>query len=1465
MSTGTTPTKVTKQVAKSSKEAVQNKGFSAIASKLFSEAQSELQSLQASLGGFLPSIPGQPAGKFQDIAIGIDAHPTTFPPSPMLPVPHVGMVFDIVAAVFAAIDTMLPPAPEPPPVPEGETPPPAPISVTSVARAIVSMMKPSVQVNNKWIANAGTPIQHLPGIILHALPTVVPMSSSEMFMGSATVLADGSPFSFQFLPALSCNLVGIPAPFRPKKPSKPKTSLMAPTSALLNVIPAGKPVLVGGPPMIDIFALAVNLGLKGLGKLWKRAGDKFQNLIDKIKKKHPKTGKILQFSKCKMFGEPVDAATGRVYANNEDFTLSGPIPFAWERTYYSDVEMKTNLGYNWHLSCDMGLWQVDKGFFCVRLKDAREIILPPLQVGDQFHQRQDKILWFRDEKGYGLRTEEGLTHRFATQSYRDGFRPILFIENDLGFRIAFEYNGQGHLKNIIDSAGRNIYVETDFEGRIRAVHTQNQNERIDLIRYDYDEEGNLARVTEANGATKHFEYQGRLLSKLTNQSGLSFYWEYDRKDEDAKCIHTWGDEGILEYWTKYEEGKTITTNSLGQTTTYFYDDKSLIYRITDAKKGDTYQTYNIYDELSVLTDPDGNTTKYEYDKFGNISKLTDANQKVSTFSYDDKYRLLNYSSAGGATLEWEYDEEGKLIERTFPNDATLGFEYDGKLLSKMTDHKGKTTQFFWDEYVNLTTVEHFDGTKSHWRYDELGNLLSSTDTKSNVTRFSYDKMGNVTQLFEPDGNHHIFEYDNAGNIISAKDNLREVTFTYWGLGLLKSRTENGKTVLFNYDNEEQLKTITNEKGESYRFVRDGVGDVIGEWGFDGLQRRYHRTLGGRVTRVLRPAERWTSYHYDGVGNILKAEQYDGYTEYFTYDDDGMLIEAANPTSTIQYQRDNLGRVIQESQNEYSIKSQYDDEGNRIKISSSLGADIQNSFNTDGSLAQIDTKEGWQSRFERDSLGLELARYTTGNVEVHTQRDRLGRVTLQNIQGKNVEGSRKRYFWSKGNRLDKILNEGTGQKTEFDYDPQGNLLSADYNGVETIYKMPDAIGNLFKTSTRSDRKYDKGGKLLEDETYFYEYDEEGNLQYKTERKAAKPKVVRSLLAEDHERAAKETPSSLRKWTYHWYGNGMLKAVIKPNHEHISFEYDALGRRTAKINHTAKSIYRYVWDGNVILHEWKYNLEERPKLTVNEKGELSSETGEPLNENELTTWVYEEGSFVPSAKLVGKEKYSIISNYLGTPESAYDATGKKVWSCELDVYGNIRSLDGKAHFVPFRYQGQYHDVEIDLYYNRFRYYSPELGGYISQDPIGLKGNNPNFYAYVSDSNIWIDVFGLNCSSDAAKLRKNMQQDGIVEPKHKNSAHHIVMSNSTDSRMIELRKKMKKLGIDKNDSANGVYLPTSSKVKNNAGTNAHSHSRVHTNEYKKNVYEKLKNINNKSDFEDALMEIGDELQSGIFKIKP
>ncbi|WP_159289946.1 RHS repeat domain-containing protein [Tenacibaculum maritimum] len=113
---------------------------------------------------------------------------------------------------------------------------------------------------------------------------------------------------------------------------------------------------------------------------------------------------------------------------------------------------------------------------------------------------------------------------------------------------------------------------------------------------------------------------------------------------------------------------------------------------------------------------------------------------------------------------------------------------------------------------------------------------------------------------------------------------------------------------------------------------------------------------------------------------------------------------------------------------------------------------------------------------------------------------------------------------------------------------------------------------------------------------------------------------------------------------------------------------------------------------------------------------------------------------SAKLVGGERYSILSDYLGTPIQAYDARGNIVWECELDIYGKVRNLHGEKTFIPFRFSGQYEDIETGLYYNRFRYYSPDTGTYISQDPIGLLGNNPNLYAYVHDVNSWVDPFGL-----------------------------------------------------------------------------------------------------------------------------
>ncbi|MEK5487401.1 RHS repeat-associated core domain-containing protein [Lysinibacillus sp. FSL M8-0355] len=138
------------------------------------------------------------------------------------------------------------------------------------------------------------------------------------------------------------------------------------------------------------------------------------------------------------------------------------------------------------------------------------------------------------------------------------------------------------------------------------------------------------------------------------------------------------------------------------------------------------------------------------------------------------------------------------------------------------------------------------------------------------------------------------------------------------------------------------------------------------------------------------------------------------------------------------------------------------------------------------------------------------------------------------------------------------------------------------------------------------------------------------------------------------------------------------------------------------------------------------------------ENASQTDADIADN-LATWVFND-SFVPSAKITNKGSYSIISDYLGTPVEAYDEQGHKVWSAELDVYGRVKEFTGEKDFIQFRYQGQYEDVEIGLYYNRFRYYDPEQGNYTQVDPIGLAGGNPTLYGYVGNPNNSIDTFGL-----------------------------------------------------------------------------------------------------------------------------
>ena len=511
-----------------------------------------------------------------------------------------------------------------------------------------------------------------------------------------------------------------------------------------------------------------------------------------------------------------------------------------------------------------------------------------------------------------------------------------------------------------------------------------------------------------------------------------------------------------------------------------------------------------------------------------------------------------------------------------------------------------------------------------------------------------------------------------------------------------------------------------------------------------MHRKYMRDRSRRVIREERAGGRWTEYEYDQRGRLARSSFSDGTIEAFSYDALGRLTEARNATGSVSMEYDEGGRVVKEcfsgglpGDKGTTVENIYDDLGNRIETRTSLGSVVQNSFDEDGLLSRVTAANGggenWEEKIIRDSEGLKIEKIFSGGIRMTRTYDTYGNVISQKSRSLRQDGYDRRYAWNASGRLQSVIDGITGGRTSYAYDAVGSLMSARYEDGTDDYRMPDTVGNVFRSRDRRDREYGKGGRILRDRHYDFLYDVEGNLILKTLRRGLTQHPNHEVSEESGTHIAWQTGD----YAYEWYGNGMLKEVRLPYGKAVCFEYDALGRRTAKLFNG--HVFRYLWDGNVMVQEWQYEEKDRPQHSIDEFGRIRMLSEEPV-EN-LVTWVYEEGSYVPVAKIQNGERYTIISDYIGRPVEAYNSYGNVVWQADYDVYGDLRNIKGIRDFIPFRQLGQYEDDETRLYYNRFRYYDPRIGNYISQDPIRLMGNNPTLYGYVGDLNKYVDIWGLS----------------------------------------------------------------------------------------------------------------------------
>ena len=211
-----------------------------------------------------------------------------------------------------------------------------------------------------------------------------------------------------------------------------------------------------------------------------------------------------------------------------------------------------------------------------------------------------------------------------------------------------------------------------------------------------------------------------------------------------------------------------------------------------------------------------------------------------------------------------------------------------------------------------------------------------------------------------------------------------------------------------------------------------------------------------------------------------------------------------------------------------------------------------------------------------------------------------------------------------------------------------------------------------------------------------------------------------VAGNRQKAIVDTTITIR---YNYDNDGRLISENRSNGHmgtSITYSYDANGNLISKSIGVKKTTYAFdVW-GNMISGA-------KGTYTYNAQGLRTSKTvnGETIDFTLVGGNVWADGTYnyVWGAELITNGSVYYIYNAHGDVIQLLDSDGNLIKTYDYDAYGNELTRD-QNDSNPFRYCGEYYDVETGFIYLRARYYDPNTGRFISQDTAkdGL-----NWYSY------------------------------------------------------------------------------------------------------------------------------------------
>jgi RHS repeat-associated protein len=804
---------------------------------------------------------------------------------------------------------------------------------------------------------------------------------------------------------------------------------------------------------------------------------------------------------------------------------------------------------------------------------------------------------------------------------------------------------------------------------------------------------------------------------------------------------------------------------------------------------------------------DRKLVEYRYDARGCLVEGRDGYQATFRFEYDASRRMTRKVDRRGYAFEFAYDADGRCV-RSAGQDGVLEVRLEYRTAEHatiVTEATGGRWLYQYDAVGALLQIVDPLGGVRLFERDEQGQVTREVSPTGLVTTFEYDRRGALVARVDPDGTrialperepgdrprpHRVparplqFElgdlealgFDAADSFPShlwrgpAVELLRAPD-TEPALGRPEERRDdqgvllavrrNGAQRTWGYDANGNVRRFTDFDGRTYRSDHASWNHRVAETDPLGrtVQLAYSKTE--KLAAVVDPGGTRSEYVYDAKDRLVEVRRAGGPRDYYAYDLEDRLVEKRDafgqPLLALSYDRS--GRLAERRLTSGDVQRfQYDRAGRYLEAASAAGT-----------VAFAYDAWGHRTRDARDGAGVEhsfahdfLARTTVlGRFAITYTRDRDGSVHITDpTGGRHVLRHLAPGVWCReladgveevsqfapdGRCLFKCATTSSGTTAawtrQYQYSAEGDLLAVrDTSRGATVYEHDEAH------QLRAVRR-DHG------EAEPFVYDSASNL-------LAQPGLTRVTIGEGNRIYAANGDAFeydrrhhlAKRWSYdgtathfHHDSRDQLVRIDLPDGRTWEAEYDALGRRTKK---------RLV-DGDTVHETTHYWDTDR----------LAAEL---LPDGKLRVYVYaDDFAMVPvlfveyataDADPESGRRYYLFTDHQGTPELVRDQDGASVWWARRDPYG-VTVEGGHDFHQPFRFPGHWSDPETGLHYNRFRYFSPELGRFLQSDPDGVYGG-VNVHAYPANPLGAVDVRGLGCPPDSPRTRHESEDASGTE---------------------------------------------------------------------------------------------------------